>query len=116
MQMRIKLFHIPVAALLAVLSVGLGCAGARKPAAVLPAFKGAPPIQASRAQATPPRTPTNPSRHSSLEAGVKPVESKSDPVAELVTKAGKEYLAGEGTMPATKTRPRSTMIVPPRSD
>jgi membrane-bound lytic murein transglycosylase D len=96
MQMRIKLFHIPVAALLAGLSAGLGCAGTRKSAAVLPAFQGAPPIQASRTQTTPPRTPTTTAQ--AATPAPKPevqAETKPDPVAELVATADKEYLAGE---------------------
>ena len=99
MQMRIRLFYIPVAALLAVLSTGLGCAGARKPASVLPAFQGAPPIQASGAKTTQPQKPpaltTAPAVTSAHSPEVKPAETKPDPVAELIAKADKEFQAGE---------------------
>src|SRR5579863_7951146 len=99
MQMRIKVFHIPVAALLAVLSAGLGCAGASKPVSVLPAFQGAPPIRAAAAQATQPQKPvaaaTVPPATPVHTSEAKPTEPKSDPVADLVAKADKEFRAGE---------------------
>jgi membrane-bound lytic murein transglycosylase D len=96
MHMRIKVFHIPAAALLAVVSAGLGCAGAQKPVSVLPAFQGAPPIHAAAAQATPPQAAAKPIVAPPVPSPqVKPAEPKPDPVAELVTKADKELQAGE---------------------
>ena len=99
MQMRIKLFHIPVAGLLAVVSASLGCAGEKKPVAVLPAFQGAPPIHAA-AQAATPQKPAAAAAPAVTVAPapapeVKPAEPKPDAAAELVAKADKERQAGE---------------------
>src|ERR1700730_12952618 len=97
MQMRIKLFHAPIAALLAVLLASLGCATARRPAEVLPAFQGAPAIQqTSPAKASQPQTPpaTTPTAAPILKPAVKPAES-TDPVAELIAKVEKEFQSGE---------------------
>ena len=98
MQMRIRRFHIPVAALLAVLCAGLGCAGAQKPVSVLPAFQGAPPIHAAAAQAAPAQQPAATSPQAIVPAPspeAKSSEPKGDPAAELVAKADKELQAGE---------------------
>ena len=96
MHMRIKLFHMPVAALLAVLSAGLGCEAAKKPASVLP-FQDAPPIQASGARTAAPKTPaaTTPAATPAPKPEVKAAEIKPDPVIELISKAEKERQAGE---------------------
>jgi membrane-bound lytic murein transglycosylase D len=95
MQMRIKLFHIPVAALLAVLLASLGCAGARKPASVLPAFQGAPPVQVKASQPQKPAAATTPAAAPAPKPEVKPAETKPDTVAELLSKTEKERQAGE---------------------
>jgi membrane-bound lytic murein transglycosylase D len=95
MQMRIKVSHIPVAALWAVVLAGLGCAGASKPVSVLPAFQGAPPIHAAAAQAAPPQKPAVPPPSPAPAAQIKPAEPKPDPAAELVAKADEELQAGE---------------------
>ena len=97
MEMRVKLFHMPVVALLAVLLAGLGCASAKKPASVLPAFQGAPPIQASGAKASQPQTlaAAAPTPTPVPKPEVKPAEMKPDPVVELIAKAEKERHAGE---------------------
>ena len=96
MHMRIKLFHIPAAALLAVVSVGLSCAGAQKPISVLPAFQGAPPIHAAAAQPTPPQTPAKPATQPAPPSPeIKAPETKPDPAADLVAKADKELQAGD---------------------
>ena len=102
MEMRIKLFHVPVTALLAVLLASLGCATARRPAAVLPAFQVAPPGQASLARASQPQTPptvtpaaTSAAPKPAAKPDIKPAETKSDPVADLIARADKEYQAGE---------------------
>jgi len=97
MQMRIRLSHIQIAALLTVVLAGIGCAGSRKPASMFPAFQGAPPIQATAAQSG----ATQKSAPTSVPAATKPssppvaTRPKSDPAAELVTKAEKEFQAGE---------------------
>ncbi len=99
MDMRIKLFHIPVAALFAALLAGLGCTSARRPASVLPAFQGAPPIQASGAKASQPQAPTaaatTPTATPTPKPLAKPAPAKPDPVVELIAKAEKERQAGE---------------------
>src|SRR5450755_3188304 len=97
MEMRIKLFHMPIAALLAVLLASLGCATAQKPAAVLPAFQGAPPIQASPAKTSQPQAPpaATPAPAPTPKPDVKPAEVKPDPVVELIAKVEKEYQAAE---------------------
>src|SRR6266849_6384594 len=98
MDMRIKLLHMPVAALLAMLLAGLGCASAKKPASVLPAFQGAPPIQASGAknsQPQPPAAGTTPTATPAPKPEVKPAETKPDPVIELISRTEKERQAGE---------------------
>src|SRR5258708_19177310 len=102
MEMRIKLFHVPVTALLAVLLASLGCATARRPAAVLPAFQVAHPGQASVARASQPQTPptvtpaaTSAAPRPAAKPDIKPAETKSDPVADLIARADKEYQAGE---------------------
>jgi membrane-bound lytic murein transglycosylase D len=101
MEMRIKLFHMPIAALLAVLLASLGCATARRPAEALPAFQGAPPIQSSPAKPSLSQTPTatmpapTPVAAPVPKPEVKPAEVKPDPVAELIAKAEKEYQSGE---------------------
>src|SRR5271157_4316248 len=97
MEMRIKLFHMPIAALLAVLLASLGRAAAQKPVEVLPAFPGAPPIQASPVRASQPQTPqaATPAPVPAPKSDIKPPEVKPDPVAELIAKAEKEYQAGE---------------------
>jgi membrane-bound lytic murein transglycosylase D len=101
MDMRIKRSRIPVAALLALLLAGLGCAGARKPASVLPAFQGAPPIQAQGAKGAQPQAPAaataspTPAAALTPKPDVKPAEVKPDPVVELISKVEKERQAGE---------------------
>jgi membrane-bound lytic murein transglycosylase D len=97
MEMRIKLFHTPIAALLAALLASLGCATARRPAGVLPAFQGAPAIQASQVKASQPQTPpaATPAAAPVLKPEAKPVEVKPDPVAELIAKVEKEFQSGE---------------------
>src|ERR1700687_791824 len=97
MEMRIKLFHMPIAALLAVLLASLGCATAQKPPQWLPACEGPPPIQASPAKTSQPQTPpaTAPAPAPAPKPEVKPAEVKPDPVAELIAKVEKEYQAGE---------------------
>jgi len=97
MDMRIKLSHMPVAALLAVLSAGLGCASAKKPSSALTAFQAAPPIQTSRAKPVPPQTPAAvaPAAAPAPKPEAKSVEVKTDPVVELISKAEKERQAGE---------------------
>jgi peptidoglycan lytic transglycosylase D len=97
MDMRIKLSHIPVAALLALLLAGLGCASAKKPVSVLPAFQGAPPVQAVGAKASHPRTPpaAPPTPSPVPKPEIKTAEIKPDPVVELIAKAEKERHAGE---------------------
>src|SRR5216683_2530847 len=96
MHMRIKLFHMPVAALLAALSAGLGCAAAKKPASAL-RFQDAPPIQASGARTAPPQTPAAaaPTATPAPKPEVKTAEVKPDPAAALILKAEKERQAGE---------------------
>ncbi len=96
MHMRIKLFHMPVAVLLAALSAGLGCAAAKKPASAL-RFQDAPPIQASGARTAPPQTPAAaaPTATPAAKPEVKTAEVKPDPAAELILKAEKERQAGE---------------------
>jgi membrane-bound lytic murein transglycosylase D len=98
MDMRIRLSSMPIAALLAALLVGLGCAGAKKPSSVLPAFQGAPPIQAAETKTAQPQTPaaTTPTPTPAPKPEVKPAEVKPDPVAELISQAEKERQAGEG--------------------
>src|SRR5258708_2632084 len=97
MEMRIKLFHMPIAALLALLLASLGCATAQKPAQVLPAFQGAPPIQASPSKTSQPQTPpaATPAPAPAPKPEVKPAEVRPDTVAELIAKVDKEYQAGE---------------------
>src|SRR5690349_10316243 len=98
MQMRIKLFHMQVAALVAVLLAGLGCESAKKPSSTLPAsFQGAAPIRQAREQASQARnaTVTTPTTTPAPQTEAKPAEIKPDPVAELIAKAEKEYAAGE---------------------
>src|SRR5579863_700731 len=97
MDMRIKLSHMPVAAFLAALSAGLGCATAQRPSSVFPALQSAPPIQASGARTVSPQTPaTTPTTATPTpEPEAKPAEAKPDPVVELIAKAEKERQAGE---------------------
>ncbi len=95
MHMRIKVSHIPVAALLAVVLAGLGCAHTSKPVSVLPAFQGAPPIHAAAAQSAPPQKPATATPSAAPVAKINPAEPKPDPAAELVAKADKELQAGE---------------------
>jgi len=97
MEMRVKLFHMPVAALLAALLAGFGCASAKKPVSVLPAFQGAPPVQAAAAKASHPQTPpaAAPTPTPVPKPEVKLAEIKPDPVVELIAKAEKERHAGE---------------------
>jgi membrane-bound lytic murein transglycosylase D len=96
MDMRIKLSHIPVAALLAVGLASCGCAASRRPATVLPAFQGAPTVQATAARTSQAQTAaTTPAAIPSPKPENKPAESKPDPVVELIAKAEKERQAGE---------------------
>ena len=101
MQMRIKLFHIPVAGLLAVVSVGLGCAGQKKPPAMLPAFQSTPPIHAVAQAGAPPKPVVSPAPVVAMTPAqtpaleVKSVDPKPDAAAELVAKADKERQAGD---------------------
>jgi membrane-bound lytic murein transglycosylase D len=96
MDLKIKLFCMPTAALVAVLSAGLGCAGTKKPASVLPAFRGAPPIQATAAKTAQAQTPAapKPAQTPTPRTEVKPAEAEN-PVVELIAKAEKERQAGE---------------------
>jgi membrane-bound lytic murein transglycosylase D len=97
MEMRIKLFRMPIAALLAVLLASLGCATARRPGEVLPAFQGTPAIQASQVKASQSQTPpaATPAAAPVPKSEAKPVEVKPDSVAELIAKVEKEYQSGE---------------------
>ena len=100
--MKIKGSYSHILTVFAALVACVGCQSAKKPTTVLPAFQAAaPPIQP--AQAKPSRAPQNPTPVKVQSAvpqqpvAVKkpaPVP-KSDPVADLVAKVEKEYLAGD---------------------
>ena len=98
MRMRIKLFHIPVAALLVLVSACLGCTGAKNPSSAFPAFQAAPPIQMAGGQQPQPQKPaseTTPAPAQPSAPQTKPAGRKPDPAAELVAKADKELQAGD---------------------
>src|SRR5436309_2982782 len=95
MEMKITRFRWLIAAPLAMVLAGIGCATAKKPVAVLPAFQGAPKIQ----QAAP--APDKPSASASpvstpppAKVAVKSSELKPDPVATLIARVEAEYQAG----------------------
>src|SRR5438477_4269707 len=96
MEKRIKHFRWLIAAPTATLLAGIGCASAKKPVAVLPAFQGPPRIQqaappvAGRPSATPATVPAA----SPGKSETKPASPKPDPVADLMAKVESEYQAG----------------------
>src|SRR6266536_1226803 len=95
MEMRIKHSRWLIAALLATVLAGLGCATGKKPVAVLPAFQGPPTIQQAapvtgRPSASQPAFPTV----SPAKAEVKPAAPKPNPIVDLIAKVESEYQAG----------------------
>src|SRR6266568_79140 len=94
MEMRIKHSRWLIAAPLATVLAGLGCATGKKPVAVLPAFQGPPKIQQSTPPAARPGSATQPAAASQARPEVKPAPPKPDPVADLIGKVESEYQTG----------------------
>jgi membrane-bound lytic murein transglycosylase D len=107
MQMKIKDFGSPKFLLLIAVIAGVGCS-AKKPGSTLQAPKAAaPPIQTptqskpkTTAKATTPASvkpaaPKIEANKGEAKPQVKPAEPKPDPVAEVINRAEKEYLAGQ---------------------
>ncbi len=95
MKMRITHFRWLIAAPLATVLAGVGCATGKKPVAVLPAFQGPPTIQQAapvtgRPSASQPAVPTV----SPAKAEVKPAAPRPNPIVDLIAKVESEYQAG----------------------
>ena len=101
--MKINHFGSQAVLALSALLVSLGCQSAKKPPNALPAFQAAtPPIQAApqskQNQVSSPKktapAPT-PGAQPSIQAQTESKPPKADPVQEVISKADKQYLAGE---------------------
>jgi membrane-bound lytic murein transglycosylase D len=106
--MKIKHLGSQILLILFALLIGSGCQSAKKPIAALPSFQAAtPPIEVAPQSKQKPQTKQGqaPNANSPVAAAPAPEKklaqaevkppAKTDPVAEVVNKAEKEYLAGE---------------------